>query len=58
VVQETTQGSAAELEFPHIVDGAGYTTQFVLIEATTGQSSTGSITFRTAGGQPLDLNLQ
>jgi hypothetical protein len=58
VVQETTQGSAAELEFPHIVDGAGYTTQFVLIGATSGQSSTGSITFRTAGGQPLDLNLQ
>jgi hypothetical protein len=58
VVPETTQGSTAELEFPHIVDGGGYTTQFILINAVSGQTSTGSIGFRTVGGQLLDLNLQ
>jgi hypothetical protein len=58
VVQETTQGSTAELEFPHIVDGGGYTTQFILINAVSGQTSTGTIAFKTVAGQILDLTLQ
>ena len=58
VVQETTQGSAAELDFPHIVDGAGYTTQFILLNAVSGQTSNGTMSLRTVGGRPLDLNLQ
>ena len=58
IVQETTQGSTAEVEFPHIVDGGGYTTQFILMDAVSGQTSTGSMRFRNIGGQTLDLNLQ
>jgi hypothetical protein len=58
IVQETTQGSSAELEFPHIVDGGGYTTQFILINAVSGQTSKGSIVLRNTSGLPLDLNLQ
>ena len=58
VVQETTQGTSAEIEFPHIVDGGGYTTQFILMNAVSGQTSTGAIRFRTVGGQILDLTLQ
>ena len=57
VVQETTQGSTAELEFPQVVDGGGYTTQFVLIDSVSGQTPTGSVDFRTVGGQPLDLKV-
>jgi hypothetical protein len=58
IVQETTQGSTAELDFPHLVDGGGYTTQFILIDAVIGQTSTGSIVFRNSSGLPFDLNLQ
>lgn len=58
VVQEMSQGSTAEVEFPHIVDGGGYTTQFVLINAVTGQTSSGSVNFRTVGGGLWDLTVQ
>ncbi len=58
IVQETTQGSSAEIEFPHIVDGAGYTTQFALINAVSGQPSSGTFRVRTVGGQVLDLPIQ
>jgi hypothetical protein len=58
IVQETTQGSSAEQDFPDIADAGGYTTQFVLIEAVTGQTSIGTVGFRTTGGQLLDLTLQ
>jgi hypothetical protein len=58
IVQETAQGSSAELEFPHIVDGGGYTTQFILINAVIGQTSTGSSLFKNSSGLPFDLNLQ
>ncbi|HYR42438.1 MAG TPA: lamin tail domain-containing protein [Terriglobia bacterium] len=60
VSQEVSQGSSAEVIFPHIVDGGGYTTQFVLFNTVAGQnqSSTGNTRFRTTGGQLLDLTFQ
>jgi len=44
--------------FPHIVDSGGYTTQVILLDVVSGQTSTGTMRFRTIGGQPLDLTLQ
>ena len=57
-IDELAQASSAEIGFPHIVDGGGYTTQFVLFNAVIGQSSSGNVLFRTTGGLPLDLAVQ
>src|SRR6185436_11222114 len=50
----TTQ---SELIFPHLADGAGYTTQFILME-TGAATSGGSLKFFNPIGQPLALRLQ
>jgi Lamin Tail Domain len=55
---ERTSTSTVEVVFPHLVDGAGYTTQFVLFSTTTDQGETGTATMRSIGGQRLDLTLQ
>jgi len=55
---ELTGSSTSEVVFPHLVDGGGYTTQFVLFSSTTDQGQTGSATMRSIGGQRLDLTLQ
>jgi len=57
-IDELAQGSSGEVVFPQIVDGGGYTTQFVLFNAVSGQSSSGNVLFRTTGGLPLDLTIQ
>src|SRR5581483_9344404 len=43
ILQSTSQGSNAEVDFPQIADGGGYTTQFVLINNVSGQTSAGTI---------------
>jgi len=60
VIPQSTKASSAEVDFPHIVNGGGYTTQFVLINPVAGknQTSTGNIRLRTVGGQLLDLTFQ
>jgi hypothetical protein len=55
---ELTASSTLEVVFPHLVDGGGYTTQFVLFSSTTDQGQTGSANMRSIGGQRLDLTLQ
>jgi hypothetical protein len=55
---ELSTTSSAEVVFPHLVDGDGYTTQFVLFSTTTDQGQTGNVLLRSIGGQRLDLTLQ
>jgi hypothetical protein len=55
---EQTAGSASEIVFPHIVDGGGYTTQFILFNGVKDLGTSGTLLFRTTGGQLLDLTLQ
>jgi len=43
--------------FPHIADGGGYSTQFILIAPDAG-SSTGTLRFFNQSGQPLGLQLR
>ena len=57
-IEEVTQGSAGQVVFPHFVDAGGYTTEFIILNNVTDQTSSGSILFRTTGGQPLDLVVQ
>ena len=47
-----------ELLFSHIVDGEGWTTQFILFSGVAGQSSSGTLRFFSDNGTPLDLTLQ
>lgn len=44
--------------FPHIVDGGGYSTQFVLLSGRPGSAPSGLLRFYAQGGQPLELSLR
>ena len=52
---ETGLPTTADRFFPHIVDSAGWSTQFILFSGTAGQTSSGTLSFSDASGQPLDL---
>ena len=52
---ETAASTTAETFFPHIADSGGWSTQFILFSGTAGQSSSGTLRFIDASGQPLDL---
>jgi hypothetical protein len=52
---EANPNSGAEFMFPHIVDGGGFTTQFILFSETAGQSPTGVVRIFSQSGQPLNL---
>jgi hypothetical protein len=56
-VDETAPASAATLLFPQLADGGGYTTQFVLFSAGTGQAPSGNLSFFSNSGDPLNLAL-
>ena len=43
--------------FPHIVNGGGYRTQFIVYSGAAGQAATGVVRFFTADGTPLSLVL-
>ena len=44
--------------FPHIADGGGWSTQFILFGGTVGQYSAGQLRFFTQSGDPWFLNLR
>jgi len=50
-------GRAAQLVFPHIAEGSGYTTQFVVVGASSGQSNSGILSFFNQEGAPLNVTL-
>jgi hypothetical protein len=49
---EVTLGSSAEAFFPHLADGGGYTTEFVLFSGSPGLASSGLLRFFTQAGAP------
>ena len=56
----TNEGSAAsstELLFPHIVNGSGFTTEFIIFSGAAGQSPSGNLRFFANDGAPLILSL-
>jgi spore coat protein CotH len=57
-VAEDEPTSQAEMLFPHIVEGGGYTTQFILFSGKPGQASSGALKFLNQAGQPLILSLR
>jgi Beta-propeller repeat len=48
-------GATQQLVFPHIAEGGGYTTQFVVISG--GQANSGVLSFFSEDGNPLNLTL-
>jgi spore coat protein CotH len=57
-VAENEPVSPGELIFPHIVEGAGYTTQFILYSGGPRPASAGALRFFGQTGQPLILNVR
>ena len=55
---EASASSSADLIFPQIVDGGGYTTQFALFSGIFGQISNGTLRFFGQDGQALDLTVR
>jgi hypothetical protein len=52
-VSESTVPSNTEMMFPHWAIGSGYSTQFILINAVSAQTSAGVLSFFSQTGQPL-----
>jgi hypothetical protein len=57
-VNEGSPPTSAEFLFPHLINGGGYTTQFILFSGTAGQASSGNLKFFTLGGVPMNLTLK
>jgi hypothetical protein len=55
---ESAPAASSEQFFPHFADGGGYTTQFVLFNGSTDQSSSGSLRFFSQSGQSLSLTVR
>ena len=41
--------------FPHLVDGGGYATQFIVISGASGAGASGAIRYVDPSGSPLNL---
>lgn len=54
---EAGTASSAELLFPHLVNGGGYTTQFILFSGVAGQTTTGNLRFFKQDGSSFSLTL-
>jgi hypothetical protein len=54
---ETAPPSTAESLFPHLVNGGGYTTQFVLFSGSANQAAAGNMRFFKPDGAGLNLTL-
>ena len=56
--EEDFATTSSDFFFPHFADSGGWTTQFILFSGSTGQASSGTLSFIDASGQPLDLTSQ
>jgi len=50
-------GNTNPVVFPHLVDGGGYATQFIVINGTAGAGATGTIRYLDPTGAPLNLSI-
>jgi hypothetical protein len=59
-IPPTDEGSStttAESDFPHILNGGGYTTEFILFSGVPLQTSAGNLKFLNSDGSNLNLNV-
>jgi photosystem II stability/assembly factor-like uncharacterized protein len=57
-VNENSTPTSGDLLFPHLADGGGFTTQFILFSTVPGQTASGFMQFYSQGGQALNLTLR
>ncbi len=57
-IDETAAASTTEMVFPHLADGGGYTTQFILFSGNAGSTSNGLLRFFSQSGGALGLTLR
>jgi CubicO group peptidase (beta-lactamase class C family) len=57
-LNEAAPASTGPLYFPHLADGGGYTTRFILFNGQAGQSSSGSLQLFTQSGTALNLTFR
>jgi len=57
-VDEGAPPTDEELIFPHLVQGGGYTMQFVLFSGAAAQQSSGAVRFLSQSGEPFNLSLR
>jgi hypothetical protein len=57
ISNEAAPTTAAELFFPHFVEGGGYSTQFILFSGSASQQASGVLQFVSQSGSPLNLSL-
>ena len=53
-----SQQAASSLVFPHVVDGGGYTTQFILFSGTSAEPASGALNLFSQSGGGLTFNLK
>jgi hypothetical protein len=49
--------ASGDLLFPHLVNGGGYTTQFILFSGSAGQASSGNLHFFKQDGSAFNLTV-
>jgi hypothetical protein len=54
---ESSSTTTTESDFPHILNGGGFTTQFILFSGSSGQSATGKLEFHKQDGSSFNLNV-
>jgi hypothetical protein len=52
---EMLQAGAAEVDFPEIATGGGWTTQINLFSGVMNQATSGTLTFVQPGGTPFNI---
>jgi hypothetical protein len=57
-VNESDAATPAEVFFPVLTDGGGYTTQFILFDGGAGQSLGGTLGFANPVGESLSIDLK
>jgi len=55
---ETDVATSADRVLPHLVNGGGYTTQFIFLSGSPGRASSGSLLLLQNSGQPFGLTLE
>ena len=54
---DETAGASGRLIFPHIAEGGGYTTEFIVVSESAVENNSGVLRFFNEKGNPLNLTL-
>jgi len=55
--EENGSATTTEYDFPHILNGGGFTTQFILFSGVKGQATSGTLQFLKSDSTPMSLTV-